>query len=421
MTFLKNLTAAIVLAVLTTGATAADPPKAFEVGKGYSLEKGFSLTPDAVPMAPAPTKKPDCDCGPGCKCPPGACPSCEVAKKSAKSDCPECDALKNKDPLWFACRVVLDNGDGTGSAGSGTPISCENGKTVIVTNAHVVPKHKKNQPITVHVSGRKFPATYRDGSEVTYYTDPETGKPMVKVHGDDLAFLEIDAELGYVELADEAPKIGEQVWQFGYGGAQMNEGPIVKFGTVLPSNHVEPTMVNTIHSVSGDSGSGVFNTRGELVGVTWGSNETKLTACAVPLESVRKFSGRPLLSKLFPRLSERAAAKREARAAAKAPPALSKPPEVPRQGKIDPKLAAPGKDAPKPKADPPKAVPQAPFGSGIPPAPPGEGWQWDAQRRVWWKFSTPPVQGGVQGEAGSCPNGKCPSAVAPPSGRYRRW
>jgi hypothetical protein len=393
----KFLAAALVAALLT-GVVSADPPKAFEVTPGFQVEKGFTVAPPMrVPMAPEPKAKEKCaDCV-DCKCPPGKCPDCAAP-------------VANADPLWFACRVIVDRGGGVGASGSGTPISCENGKTVIVTNAHVVPKHQADRPIKVQVSGREFAAKYIDGSEVEEYLGPQ-GEHMVRVLGPDLALLSIDAEIGHVELADEPAPVGVQVWQFGYGGQNLGAGPTLKSGTVVRSNHVEPTLVSTIDTISGDSGSGVFNTRGELVGVTWGGASDRTAACAVELGTVRKFAGRPLAARLFPRLAARAEAKRAARELAALPPASAKPPVVERKGPIDPKLAKPGVNAPKPAtppASPPKAtpaVPQAPFGSGVPPAPAGEGWQWDAQRRVWWKFA----DGGVSG--GNCPNGKCPTAT----------
>lgn len=422
--------AATLIAALMTGVVSADPPKAFEVTPGFKVEKGFSvvappLTVPMVPVAPEPKAKEKCvDCD-DCKCGP------------------DCGCAAKADPLWFAARVMVDNGNGTGSAGSGTPISCENGKTVFVTNAHVVPKNKASQPITITVSGRKFKAKYLDGSEVEFFTRSD-GTHGCKVHGPDLAFLEVEGELGHVELADDIARPGDQVWQFGYGGVPLNyNGPTIKSGIVNKTTFVEPTLACDLQSISGDSGSGLFNTRGELVGVTWGgnSNPTVHECVAVELTTVRAFSKRPVLSKLFPRLAARAEVKREAKAAAEAraklPPPLAKPPVVERKGPIDPKLAAPGKDAKPPAKGPAKAtpdcpdgkcptVPQAPYGSGIPPKPPGEGWQWDAAKKQWWKWSTPPNAAPPSFSlppsyslppAGGCPNGRCPSPQVP----SRRW
>ena len=419
-----------VLLLFAAGAVLADdaPPLKFEV------TPGFRIAPNEPAKSADKAKCKDCD---DCKCPDGACPDCPVA-------------LAKQDPVWFACRIVVDHGNGTGAAGSGTPVGFENGKTLVLTNAHVVPKHDKDKKITVVAGGRKFPATYVEGSEVQILNPKQ-----IKVLGPDLCLLAVDAKLGYVEIADEAPPIGGQVWQFGYGGTQFDEGPTVRSGLVMKDTFVEPTMLVDMASISGDSGSGLFNQYGELCGVTWGGsydedaygrryNQKHLS---VEVGTVKTFLGRPLLSKLFPRLAERAAARRAAREAAKYPAPSAKPPVVERKGPVDPKLAKPDPKAPKPK-DPPKAAPAnptcpdcptAPFGSGQPPKPPGDGWQWDPARKVWWKWSTPPGYNApapakpptsigepwgpfsITPEAGGCQNGRCPSPnYAPPTFGRRR-
>lgn len=427
------------LVALFAGAAFADdaPPPKFEVTPGFKV-----LPNEPAKSAPPAKTKAKCPaCGDDCKCAPGVCPDCEAV------------SFAKQDPMWFACRVVLDHGNGTGSAGSGTPIGYEEGKTIILTNAHVVPKGDRDKPIKVLVGGRTFKATYIEGSEVEKVTADK-----IKVLGPDLCTLSIDAKLGYVEIADDSPPIGGQVWQFGYGSSPIDGGPTAKYGLVTKGTYVEPTMVTTLDVISGDSGSGMFNQYGELCGVTWGASEDKdvygrvyrKEHLAVEITTVRTFLKRPVLAKIFPRLAARAEARRAAREAAKYPAPSATPPVVERKGPVDPKLAAPAPAAPKPK-DPPKAAapacpdcPTAPFGSGTPPKPPGDGWQWDPARKVWWKWSTPPGFSAPTpakpptsiGEAwgpvgppsgfnivgdGGCVNGKCPnpSYVQPSFGRRR--
>lgn len=364
----KSLAAALVAALLT-GVATADPPKAFEVTPGFKIEKGFTVTPPmAVPTAPAPAEK-----------------------------APVADA---DDPVWFSCRITVDHGNGNGSAGSGTPVWSGDGKTLVLTNAHVVPRSDSTKPLKVIVAGRTFVARYVEGSEVL-----TLGPGSIHVKGPDLALLEIDAEIGHVELAADVPPVGAQVWQFGYGGRQLNQGAVIKSGTVRANQFVEPTLFTDLSSISGDSGSGVFNTAGELCGVTWGGDPVKGDHCAVELGTVKGFLDRPLLAKLFPRFAAKASARREAREAAretaKLPPPMEAPPKVERKGPVDPKLASPAAGTPKAAPE----VKKAPRGAGQPPPPPGEGWQWDEKRKVYWKWVETPRSG----NAGNCPNGKCPN------------
>ncbi len=207
---------------------------------------------------------------------------------------------------WFACRVVVDHGNGTTAHGSGTPVWSEGGKTTILTNSHVVPAADKDRPISIMVDGKTYPARYLEGSQVL-----DTGPNSIKVLGPDLALLEIDVEIGYVELADSVPPVDSQVWQFGFGGVRPGQGPTTKSGFVSNSNHyVDPILTSTIASVNGDSGSGIFNTAGELCGVTWGGSRGE--CFAVEIVTVRQFLGRKLLAKLFPKLMARLAVRRNA-------------------------------------------------------------------------------------------------------------
>ncbi len=384
-----------VLVLLVAGVGSAQQPQ-------FVVTPGFDIQPNGLKAAPC------CECGPGCGCPVGVCPG----------------GCQTPDQTWFACRVVVSNGDGTGNAGSGTPVHCEGGKTTVLTNAHVVPKGDAHKPIHVYVGGRKFKARYIDGSEVI-----QVDATTIKTLGPDLALLEVDAELGHVEIADEAPSVGSQVWQFGYGGTRFDEGPTVKGGLVREHKYAVPMLSSSLPSVSGDSGSGLFNTRGELCGVTYGGSAT-LGNYAIETGTVRSFMGRPLLAKLFPKMASRMQSRREARAAANLPPPMQAPPSVERKGPVDPKLAKPAEGAPKPKAPT-----VAPFGSGTPPKPAGEGWQYDPVRKTWWKWETPkgfsspapPVAPAPSAKPGSfnvvpgdCPNGLCPKQQPQQLFRYIR-
>ncbi len=352
------------VATLFGTAYAADTPPKFDV------QPGFKVTSEAPPAKAAEDAKPDAD---------------------AKLD-----------PTWFACRICVDHGNSK-ACGSGTPVHCEDGKTTILTNAHVVPLADKDKPITVVVAGRSYTAKYLEGSEVV-----NVGPNQIEVKGPDLCLLQIDYEIGHVALAEEPVPVGGQVWQFGYGGVQVNQGPTVKSGIVVKSRYSETVLTSTLNTVSGDSGSGVFNTRGELCGVTWGS-DGQSQQMAVEVTTVRTFLARTPLKTLFPRLAARIAARKAARELSKLPPPMPEAPAIGRNGPCDPKLVAPATGAPK--ASPPAtAAPgatqpstNAPVGSGQPGT---AGWQYDARRGVWWKWNTPGV--------GSAPNQVCPPGGCQP-------
>ena len=143
----------------------------------------------------------------------------------------------------------MNTGTGHSQGGSGTPIHTEGGKSLILTNDHVVPPTVANASITVEISGNTYPAKYVTGTG---------GSP-------DLCLLSIDVEVMPVTIADSAPLVGEEVWQWGYGGVRevRNVPPIARGGNINPPNQfVTPTITASYIPVSGDSGSGVFNQKG---------------------------------------------------------------------------------------------------------------------------------------------------------------
>lgn len=300
---------------------------------------------------------------------------------------------------WYACRISVRLVDAT-SYGSGTLLAAENGKTVVLTNAHVV--RDNANPISVHLNGKTYPAKYVIGSVVTDLpADPVTGTQGIHVDGPDLAVLEVDADLGGVTLADDVPAVGETVFQMGYGGSTDGK-PVMRSGVVIKEKF-SGRLNSTIPSVQGDSGCGVFNKDGQLVGVTFGGTgtvslaETVTTVRTYVLQSDKKFV-------LFPRLRARLEAAREARAQRRAEAAQPAP-----EWSFD---------------QAPKAAQPAPRGDGVPPRPPGDGWQWDATRKLWWKWVTPPLSRPVTSVGqpyfppgsgfqilppqANCPTGTCP-------------
>lgn len=347
----------------------------------------FSVTPGFVVTPPA-AKADKCACT-ACACEPGDCPGrCGTAAAVAAN------------PMWFALKVQVGLSGGRHGIGSGTPIYSGEGKTLVLTNAHVATQDCTSFTVVVP-TGKTYAARRLDGSNVRHKTPTE-----IVIDGVDLAILEVEGELGAVQIAASAPAVNEQVWQFGYGGGV---GPTVRTGYVMSSPFSEPTLCSSIPCIQGDSGSGVFNVRGELVGVTHGGTaDGRIPHMAVPMAAVRAFAAKPLLARLFPRLSDRLAARAAAREAASAAGAAA------REGKVDPLNPAAPPAAPAPKAASPAApqasapaAPSDPFGLAA------QGWTYRGNG-VWTR------SGGVSGApAGSaCANGQCPAPAF--SGRTRR-
>jgi hypothetical protein len=109
--------------------------------------------------------------------------------------------------------------------------------------------------------------------------------------GLDLACLEVRAELPACELATEPPKRGAPVYQWGHERASREAVP--KEGRAVGVNGRRvgggDVWETTIASVEGDSGCGVFNAAGRLVGVCWGRHTDRPGEVCVALADVRRF------------------------------------------------------------------------------------------------------------------------------------
>lgn len=221
--------------------------------------------------------------------------------------------------------ISVDLGGGRTAGGTGTVIAAENRKTLVLTNAHVVPSAA--HPITVtYWCDRKpwtSPATYIGGSSVD-----NVGPNQIRVNGPDLAILAIEAELPAVEIADTIPATGEAVSLYGFGGSGSTVHPTLKTGRVLRQDNWQttagdPIARTSIETVNGDSGSGIFNEQGQLVAVHWGGGAVRLDTVTTFI--VAKLRGPGLFPKLQAKLAARKISK--AIAAAFAEPA-TKPPAV---------------------------------------------------------------------------------------------
>lgn len=262
---------------------------------------------------------------------PAAEPEFRISPAASFTVLPAAIAPTASDPSASVVYVSRSLGGGTSQGGTGTVIASEDGRSLILTNAHVA--EDGNRPLTVTHGKTVYSATFVAGSTVDY-----TGPNMIRVNGPDLAVLAVNAELPAVTIASDAPVIGARVRLWGYGGRLPSQGFVAKAGNVVPGpNYVEPQMLSTLATINGDSGSGVFNDAGELVGVHHGNDGR---AHAVPLDTVRRFV-RERSGPWFPRLRERMVAR--AIMGALTAPRPSAP-------KAEPALA------PKPAAKPPEFV-----------------------------------------------------------------
>jgi hypothetical protein len=268
----RYLLTAIALA-LATDLYAADPPAA-QVTPAYS-----------------PAAKPGCICGDDCKCKPGVCPN----------KCPVAAA----DPRLASVYVSVDMGNGSAAGGTGTIVGSENGRLLVLTNAHVVEDSRHAISVTYWSDGqcRKTAASYITGSSVSHL-----GPGLIQVNGPDLCLVELPGNAPAVEIAEEIPRVGAPVRIYGFGGAPPDgKQPILKTGTYAGTpgwvtSNGDAACRTTINSVNGDSGSGIFNDANELVAVHWGGG-------AVRLDAVHAFTVKALKSQrvLFPRLHDRLA------------------------------------------------------------------------------------------------------------------
>lgn len=220
--------------------------------------------------------------------------------------------------------ITVDLGGGSSAHGTGTVIASEGTKSLVLTNAHVVPSAERPISVTYWCDRKPWvsPATYLGGSAVV-----DIGPHLIDVRGPDLALLLLDcAALPAVEIADTLPATGDPVSLYGFGGAS-SVAPLHKAGRVLSDDRSyttagDPIARTSITTVNGDSGAGILNDRGQLVAVHWGSG-------AVRLGTVHAFTVQVLQRKgVFARLKDRLAARRISKAVAAALASQPAPPPV---------------------------------------------------------------------------------------------
>jgi len=153
-------------------------------------------------------------------------------------------------------------GDITGNIfGSGTVIKKDD-KIFVITAAHVIEGFKKRK-IAPHIITR-------------YFTKPIKAKIVKMNSARDLALLKMsirDSKIKwFAKISTSHPRIGDHVWLIGSPHDQPNtvtDGVVSRRMIFARKGYKEriTIMGSTAHGFFGSSGGGVFNDKGELIGV----------------------------------------------------------------------------------------------------------------------------------------------------------
>ena len=157
-------------------------------------------------------------------------------------------------PHPSVARIIVDESDGV-SLGSGTLVDIRESYGLVVTNWHVI--REAEGPIRV-----AFPDGFKSAARV------------LKVDRDwDLAALMIwKPNVQPIALASAAPRLGETLTIAGYGSGDYRAVSGLCTQYVAPSHRHPYEMVEVSAAArQGDSGGPIFNSRGELAGVLFGS------------------------------------------------------------------------------------------------------------------------------------------------------
>lgn len=225
--------------------------------------------------------------------------------------------------------ISVDLGGGSTAGGTGTVIAAEGGKSLVLTNAHVVPSAAHPITVTYWSDGAAWTSkgTYLGGSSVD-----ELGGNLIRVNGPDLALLSVNADLQPVEIATAIPAAGTAVRLYGFGGNTSVVTPTLKAGRVLHEDGRQtmagdPIARTSIATVNGDSGAGILDREGRLVAVHWGGGAVRLDT--VHAFTVQVLDRKGLFSRLKARLTARKISKAVAAAFAQEPPPVRAPAPAP--------------------------------------------------------------------------------------------
>jgi hypothetical protein len=165
-------------------------------------------------------------------------------------------ALPIEQPNPAVARIVVPEGEGS-AAGSGSLVAVNEHFGLVVTNWHVV--RDARGPIWVI-----FPSGFQSTAT------------LVKADQDwDLAALLIfKPNVMPLAVSTQAPQIGERLTIAGHGSGwyQSSTGQCIKYYSPNESRFPKEWMEISTPARQGDSGGPIFNERGEIAGVLWGSD-----------------------------------------------------------------------------------------------------------------------------------------------------
>jgi len=187
-------------------------------------------------------------------------------------------------PVDSTCFIKMDLPDDSFAAGTGTVVSCEGDYSLIMTCSHIVENGEGK--ITIWINEKTYDATYLTGAKVEIVQLPLGGED-IKIDGPDVAFLIVKAHLPVSNLCKHNPKVGDKVRQWGFAGGDTKNAPYYKEGKVLSIDD----LFSTADARPGDSGSGLFNDKDEVVGLvnSRSRNPNSVGGFAVPIEEIHKF------------------------------------------------------------------------------------------------------------------------------------
>jgi hypothetical protein len=194
----------------------------------------------------------------------GSCPNCPSCKPSRQVvvESPTANSNPSNVNSTSHCRITV-NGN---TLGSGTLVARDQSIGLVLTCAHLFDE-STSQIIVAFPSGGRFIATVVDID-----------------HGQDLAALAIRRpEVEPLSVASGEPAGLLIACGFGPNGVFRGvEGSITGHATAVGASYASTTIAGAVRP--GDSGGGVLNTGGQVVGVVWGQRDGQTYAtCGEPV------------------------------------------------------------------------------------------------------------------------------------------
>ncbi|HVT26448.1 MAG TPA: serine protease [Lacipirellulaceae bacterium] len=202
-----------------------------------------------------------------CTRPTAGCPSCERQLRRLVSDSPASDTQSTNVDATAHCRISVADG----TMGSGTLVDQNDAVGLVLTCAHLFDT-SKSQIIVTFSNGRRFGANLIDLDKAN-----------------DLAALTIRRpNLTPLSVSDTDPTGPLTACGFGPNGVFRSvRGNITGHPMANGATYPSTTILGAVRP--GDSGGGVIDSKGQIVGVVWGQRDGQTYAtCGQPLREFLK-------------------------------------------------------------------------------------------------------------------------------------